>query len=715
MLTYKDLINEMKKFTPVVDEEFIKNAYIFALDKHGTQTRESGEIFFSHPLEVAQILIELKMDQVTVAAGLLHDTVEDTDTTLSEIKDKFGEEVSKIVDGVTKLSKIETINLKNKRCENYKKLLIYAASDIRVLIIKLADRLHNMRTLKYKKKKNKRIEIAKETLQIYAPLAERIGLNKLKDELQDIAFYEMYPNLYNSIRSKLKELFTSSEELINVIMEKLDVLIKQLNINYSITGRLKSPYSIWNKMNVRTISFDQLSDIIAFRIIVDNNTQCYKVLQLIHKNYSAIPGRFRDYISAPKNNQYQSLHTCIIGPLNKRMEIQIRTHEMHVVAEYGIAAHWEYKEGSGSSSKTHNDYQWLKNMVKIFEETSNMDDFIKYSSTEISPESVFGITPQGTIIQLPLGSSVLDFAYAIHTYVGNHAIKAIVNKKEVPLSNIFDNGSQIEIITDKKMYPDSRWLTFVKTIKAKTAIRKAVTNLEIDKNLLSGKNNFDQLFKSNNIVIQEKELNKLLKLFKLSTINQLYIALGNKAILLPEVVEKYNTIGEKKLSMNLSIGDKDGLLKGKVQEAILGLPRNVKILHTECCSPVPGDKIYGIWYYKNDNSIEIHNEDCQKFIMKSSNFDVKILDLYWDGRFDFCNQKYISKLLICIRKSNDVLQKISSILKDKKTVITNIKTNDTLNNSSEVFIEFYVDTISQLNIIINALLEQDFVISIKRV
>ena len=320
MLTYKDLINEMKKFTPVVNEEFIKNAYIFALDKHGTQIRESGAIFFSHPLEVAQILIELKMDQVTVAAGLLHDTVEDTDATLSELKDKFGEEVSKIVDGVTKLSKIEIINLNNKQCENYKKLLISAASDIRVLIIKLADRLHNMRTLKYKRKKSKRIEIAKETLSIYAPLAERIGLNKLKDELQDIAFYEMYPNLYNSIRNKLKELFTSSEELINVIREKLDILIKQLNINYSITGRLKSPYSIWNKMNVRTISFDQLSDIIAFRIIVDTTDQCYKVLQLIHKNYSAIPGRFRDYISAPKNNQYQSLHTCIIGPLNKRME-----------------------------------------------------------------------------------------------------------------------------------------------------------------------------------------------------------------------------------------------------------------------------------------------------------------------------------------------------------------------------------------------------------
>ena len=397
------------------------------------------------------------------------------------------------------------------------------------------------------------------------------------------------------------------------------------------------------------------------------------------------------------------------------MEIQIRTREMHIVAEYGIAAHWEYKEGDRSGPKGHNDYQWLKNMVKIFEETSNMDDFIKYSSTEISPEAVFGITPKGKIIQLPLGSSVLDFAYAIHTYIGNHAIKAIVNKKEVPLSDILDNGSQIEIITDKKMYPDSRWLTFVKTIKAKTAIRKAVTNLEIDKNLLSGKNDFDQLFKSNNIIIQEKELNKLLKLFKLSTINQLYIALGNKAILLPEVVEKYNTIGEKKLSMSLSISDEDSILKEKIQEAILGLPRNVKIIKTDCCSPVPGDKIYGIWYYKNGNSIEIHNEDCPKFTMNSNNINAKILDLYWNNRFDFCCQKYISKLLICIRKSNDVLQKISSILKEKRTIITNIKTNDTLNNFSEVFIEFYVETISQLNVIINSLLEQDFVVSITRV
>ena len=714
MLTYEDLINEMKRFLPVVNEEFIKNAYIFALDKHGTQTRESGAIFFSHPLEVAQILIDLQMDQVTVAAGLLHDTVEDTDTTLSELKKTFGSEVSKIVDGVTKLSKIETINLQNKQCENYKKLLISAASDIRVLIIKLADRLHNMRTLKFKKKKKKRMEIAKETLSIYAPLADRIGLNKLKDELQDISFYELYPNLYNSIRNQLKELFNSSEELINIIREKLESVIQLLNINFTITGRLKSPYSIWNKMNIRTISFDQLSDIIAFRIIVDTNEQCYKVLQLIHKNYSAIPGRFRDYISAPKNNQYQSLHTCIIGPLNKRIEIQIRTHEMHNVAEYGIAAHWEYKEGNGSGPKGNKDYQWLKNMVKIFEETSNMDDFVKYSTTEISPEAVFGITPKGKLIQLPLGSSVLDFAYAIHTYVGNHAVKAIINHKEVPLSTLIENGSQIEIITDKKMYPDSRWLTFVKTIKAKTAIRKAVTNLEIDKNLLAGKNDFEQLFRANNIVIQEKEINKLLKLLKVSTMNQLYVAIGNKAILLPEVVEKYNTIGNKQLSIN--INDKDGFLNGKIEEAILGLPRNAKILPTNCCSPVPGDKIFGLWFYKNNNnSIEIHNEECTEFITKSNNINIKTLDLYWDSRFDFCCQKYISKLLISIYKSNDVLQKISSILKEKQTTIINAKTNDTLqNNLSEIYIEFYVDTISHLNIIINSLLEQDFIKSIKR-
>lgn len=712
MLTYEDLINEMKKFTSVINEEFIKNAYIFALDKHGTQIRESGAIFFSHPLEVAQILIDLKMDQVTVASGLLHDTVEDTDATISEIKEKFGEEVSNIVDGVTKLSKIETINLKNKQCENYKKLLMSAARDIRVLIIKLADRLHNMRTLRFKKKKKKRMEIAKETLSIYAPLADRIGLNKLKDELQDIAFYELYPNLYNSIRNQLKELFTSSEELINIIKEKLESVINaELDIDYTITGRLKSPYSIWNKMNVRTISFDQLSDIIAFRIIVDNTDQCYKILQLIHKNYSAIPGRFRDYISAPKNNQYQSLHTCIIGPLNKRIEIQIRTHEMHNVAEYGIAAHWEYKEGS-AGPKGNKDYQWLKNMVKIFEETSNMDDFVKYATTEISPEAVFGITPKGELIQLPLGSSVLDFAYAIHTYVGDHAVKAIVNKQEVPVSTIFDNGSQIEIITDKRSYPDSIWLTFVKTIKAKTAIRKAVTNLEMDKNLLAGKNDLEQLFRTNNIILQEKETNKLLKLLKLQTINQLYLALGNKALLLPEVVDKYNSIGDKKLSINIS--NKDGLLNGKIEETILGLPKDVKVLITNCCSPVPGDKIFGIWYYKNSNSIEIHNEDCSEFVIKSNNIDTKTLDLYWDGKFNFCCKQYISKLLISIRKSNDILQKISNILKEKQTTIINAKTNDTLNNLSEVYIEFYVDTISKLNIIINSLLEQDFIVSIKR-
>lgn len=744
MLTYEDLTKEIRRYSPNVNADLIKNAYLFSLEQHGTQMRESGELYFSHPLAVAEILIGLKMDQVTIASGLLHDTVEDTSATIEQIKELFGSEISKIVNGVTKLSKFEGTKIARQQSENYKKLLLAAASDIRVLIIKLADRLHNIRTLKYKKRKSRRTAIAKETIEIYAPLAERIGMRRIKDEMQDIAFYELYPELYKSIRNKLKSLYDSEDEVVNTIRVKLTETLDQLEFTYIINGRLKTPYSIWNKINVRTISFEQLSDIMAFRIIVQNVHQCYQVLGLLHRKYLVVPGRFRDYISTPKNNGYQSLHTCIIGPLNKRIEIQIRTQEMHLIAEYGIAAHWEYKENKDSQSKhqygAHSSYQWLKNMVRILDSTSKMDEFIEYSKTEIASENVFCITPKGEIIPLPVGSSVLDFAYAIHSEIGNHAIGAKVNNKDVLLKTIIDNGDQIEIITDKDAAPQSIWQSYVKTIKAKTEIRRALASFEIDYTEIIGKNNFNSLLKDNRIIISEPDFQTLIKEMHYDTPKQFFIAIGSNTISMQDVVDKYAELFDQKLTFHTP-----QKFDQEVFNYIIGLP-DLPTLKTTCCTPIPGDKIVGIVH--QDKSISVHIEECEELKKILNNEDIQVLELYWKPLTNTQECNYIVRLSISILNQPGNLSKIASIIESRKSSIVSLHINEQLDryqmstfkgipyssasayeslrnikndrkpmqvaNFSELSIECNVSTLAQLSMIIATLSAMPFVLQVMR-
>ncbi len=692
MLTYEDLIREIKHYSPNVNADLIKNSYLFALEQHGTQIRESGELYFSHPLAVAQILIDLKMDQVTIASGLLHDTVEDTPATVEQLKELFGSEVSKIVDGVTKLSKFEGTKIARQQTENYKKLLLSAASDIRVLIIKLADRLHNMRTLKYKKRKSRRTAIAKETIEIYAPLAERVGLQRIKGEMQDIAFYELYPELYKSIRDKLKNLYDSEDEVVNTINVKLTEKLNQLEFPYTINGRLKTPYSIWNKMNVRTISFEQLSDIMAFRIIVQTVQQCYQVLGLLHRQYLVVPGRFRDYISTPKSNGYQSLHTCVIGPLNKRIEIQIRTQEMHLMAEYGIAAHWEYKENKDNQHKhqhnIHSNYQWLKNMVRILDNTSKMDEFIEYSKTEISSENIFCITPKGEIIPLPIGSSVLDFAYAIHSEIGNHAIGAKVNNKDVPLKTIIENGDQISIITDKNTTPQSIWQTYVKTIKAKTEIRRALSSFEIDHTEIIGKNNFNNLLTYNHVVITEPDFRTLVKEMHCDTSKQFFIAIGSSAISMQEIVNKYVELFGQKLV--LKVPQK---FEQEVFNHIIGLPE-LPVLNTKCCTPIPGDKIIGIIH--QDKYVSVHIEECEELKKILNNVDIQVLEPYWKLSNDLKKCDYSVRLIVSIINQPGNLSKIASIIESRQSSIVSLRIGELLENRQMSVVNGFEHEVSTL-------------------
>jgi GTP pyrophosphokinase len=465
------LIENIGKYDPNVNKEYIKKAYIFALKYHGTQLRDSGEPYFSHPLEVASILIELKMDAETVVAGLLHDTIEDTKATLEDVQEEFGQEVANMVDGVTKLSELEMSSDSKKQIENFKKLLISSASDVRVLVIKLVDRLHNIRTLQFRPI-YKRQRTAEETLEVYAPLAARLGMIVVKEELQDTSFFELYPEVYNSIHSRLKDLYEKSVPVIEIIVSKFSEIAEDIGIkNPIITGRMKSPYSIWEKINRRNISFEQLADIMAFRNILETVDDCYKMLGAIHKGYKVIPGGFRDYISAPKSNGYQSLHTSVIGPFNRRIEIQIRTPNMHQIAEYGIAAHWNYKQSNGYQT------EWLSDLANTLENSSEIEDFFKTSKTEMVSEKIFCVTPSGRIVQIPNGSSIIDFAYEAHPGLGNCVVKAMVNGREVPLKTKLCNGDAVQIVTDPHARPSEDWKNYAFTLKAKLEIQKKLRDL----------------------------------------------------------------------------------------------------------------------------------------------------------------------------------------------------------------------------------------------
>jgi GTP pyrophosphokinase len=707
LITPQNIISEIKKYSDNVCNDSIEKAYLFALEKHGVQTRESGDPFFLHPLEVAEILISLKMDQDTIIAGLLHDTIEDTNTTAKEISEMFGQTVADIVNGVTKLSKFENTSLAEKQTENFKKLLLSAAADIRVLIIKLADRLHNMRTLKFKKKKLKRQFIAKETLEIYAPLAERIGMVGIKDELQDIAFMELYPDIYKSIKSRLNYLYDASEQIVSEISNELLKLVKSFDISCSISGRLKSPYSIWEKMNVRNISFEQLSDIMAFRIIVDAIPLCYQVLGGIHRNYLVVPGRFRDYISTPKNNSYQSLHTCVIGPLNKRIEVQIRTKEMHLVAEYGIAAHCDYKTNGSVKSMNQNNYQWIKNLVQILENTSTMEEFLANSKTEILSDTVFCITPKGTIVSLPKSATVLDFAYSIHSDVGNHAATIKVNGSPAPLKTVIENGDQVEVIVDSKQIPEPSWENYVLTTKAKTAIRKALNALEKERLEVIGKSNFDEFFKGQGIEITSDDLAALSKTLKFNTPSNMFYSIGTSQITMREILLTFNSL--KNANLKLCPEDKcnDKKTQDKNELPIFGIPKNITIATTDCCSPVPGDKIVGLM--SEGGKIEIHIEQCPIFKRNENSLGFRTVDLSWSKTAFERDLKYLARVYITAVYESGNLSKIANIIENKQGNIVNLKIGEKFENFIRCQLEIEVTDAAQLTIIIASLRSADFV------
>ena len=472
MLNSKELIDKVKSYNKFLNPETLTKAYNFALKAHEKQKRDEGSPYIIHPVAVANILTELKLDSATIATGLLHDTIEDTHATYDTIKEQFGNEVADLVDGVTKISEFENQAISNSKAENFRKLILATSKDIRVLLVKLADRLHNMRTIKFVLDSEKQIRKAKETMEIYAPLADRMGMNRIRDEIEDLSFQVLNFEARELIKKRLDEIKENrTTSFKNVSYEFTDIL-NQNNLKSEIVGREKTPFSIWRKVQSKIVSLEQITDIIGFRIILNSVDDCYKALGIFHSKYNCIPGKFKDYISSPKINNYQSIHTAIIGPNKRPIEIQIRTKPMHEFAERGIASHWKYKSSEKFNSLSWKEYDWLKDLVEIMDRNENPEHYFEYTKLQMFQENVFCFTPKGMVIKLPKDATPIDFAYAVHTKIGDVAIGCEINGKESALQSILINGDVVKILTSKKASPSLHWLTSAKTGKARAAIKR---------------------------------------------------------------------------------------------------------------------------------------------------------------------------------------------------------------------------------------------------
>ena len=472
MLNSNDLINKIKSYNKFLNPEALTKAYDFAIKAHEKQKRDEGTPYIIHPIAVANILTDLKLDSATIATGLLHDTIEDTHATYKTIEEEFGKEVADLVDGVTKISEFENQAISNSKAENFRKLILATSKDIRVLLVKLADRLHNMRTIKFVIDKDKQIKKSKETMEIYAPLADRMGMNRIRDELEDLAFEILNPEARKLIKDRLDQIKDNNLINYNSVLYEFEEVLKKKNIEFKIFSREKTPFSIWRKIQKKRTSLEQITDIIGFRIILKDIEKCYKSLGVLHSKWNCIPGKFKDYISSPKINNYKSLHTSVIGPNKRPIEIQLRTNQMHEFAQRGIASHWKYKSSEKFNSLTWKEYDWLADLVEIIDKNENPEDYYEYTKLQMFQENVFCFTPKGSVIKLPKDATPIDFAYAVHTQIGDTAIGSEINGQESPLQSVLRNGDVVKIITSKKVSPSLHWLTTTKTGKARAAIRR---------------------------------------------------------------------------------------------------------------------------------------------------------------------------------------------------------------------------------------------------
>lgn len=610
MIRQYELIDKILKYNKNADVSLLNRAYVFSMKAHGNQKRASGEAYLTHPLEVASILADLKLDDATIATGLLHDTVEDTLATIEEIDKLFNPEIGQLVDGVTKLSRISFNNKVVEQAENFRKLFLAMSKDIRVLLVKLADRTHNMRTLEFKKNEASRKRTAQETLDIFAPLADRIGLYSVKTELEDLAFKSLHPEEYERI-SRRMEFIRTHDDLIPRTLEHLETVIKEQSIEFDLSGREKTIFSIYKKMEKKGLAFDQLTDILAYRVMVNSTTDCYRVLGVIHDAYKAIPGRFKDYISNPKPNGYQSLHTAVIGPYGNRIEIQIRTEEMHEVAEAGVAAHWLYKQENDAGVNEGTQYKWLKQLLEVIQSSDDPEEFLENTKLDLFKENVFVFSPNGDIISLPSGATPLDFAYAIHSQVGNRCQSAKVNGRIVTLRTELKTGDQVEIVTNKSQTPVPGWRELVVSARARTAINRYLRLQERDEQVRLGKELFDKACKRDERKVKDSDLSPVLEKYKLANVEEYYAAVGQGRLFPKQAFDLIfvdEEVSAKPEDEKVSYTKRPAASDNESAIGIDGLISGMAVHMAGCCNPVPGEKIVGI--INTGRGVTIHRKDC---------------------------------------------------------------------------------------------------------
>ncbi|WNO54368.1 RelA/SpoT family protein [Stakelama saccharophila] len=656
MLRQYELVDRVLDYDPDADEALLNRAYVFSMQAHGSQKRASGDPYFSHPIEVAGILTDLHLDDETIATAILHDTIEDTVATPEEILAKFGSSVARMVDGVTKLSKIEAQTENERAAENLRKFLLAMSDDIRVLLVKLADRLHNMRTLHHIAKPEKRQRIARETMDIYAPLAERIGMYEFMKEMQTLAFRELEPEAYESITRRLETLKEGGDDRIVRIASDLKLLLSRSGVDAEISGREKHPYSIWKKMSERHVSLEQVSDIMAFRAIVESEEECYRALGIIHRRWPMVPGRFKDYISTPKRNGYRSLHTTIMHAGNQRVEIQIRTQEMHAQAEYGLAAHWAYKQ---NAVRPDTQVSWIRDLVEILDNAADAEELLEHTRMAMYQDRIFAFTPAGELIQLPKGATPIDFAYAVHTDLGDQAVGAKINGRVVPLRAAIDNGDQVQILRSKAQAPQAYWLNFAITGKARAAIRRHLRHRERDEIVAMGQKLYDEIVARLPVAIGKDVLNDALKRLKLPDQSALMQAIAQRKVTDEQVMAA--------LLPGYDHGQAEAAEPLPPQQhaiSITGLTPGIAYDIAGCCRPVPGDRIVGI--RRPGAAIEVHAIDCPALDALE---DADWTDLAWgEGA-----EGGIARVAVTLRNEPGSLGVIATIIGTYRANITGLR------------------------------------------
>lgn len=698
MLRQYELVERVLAYDPDADEAMLNRAYVYTVQKHGSQKRASGDPYFSHPVEVAGLMTELKLDQETIITALLHDTVEDTLATIEEVEQFFGPDVARLVDGVTKLSKIEVLTESERAAENLRKFLLAMSEDLRVLLVKLADRLHNMRTLHFIKSEEKRRRIAKETMDIYAPLAERVGMYEYMREMQLLAFEQLEPEAYSTITGRLAQIRSQEGGQVDSIALAIKQALAEAGLQVEVSGREKHPYSIWKKMAERHVSFEQITDIMAFRVLTDNVEDCYRALGVLHRTWQMIPGRFKDYISTPKVNGYRSLHTALIYENSMRMEVQIRTKDMHRTNEFGLAAHWAYKRGEGI--KPDGQVGWLRDLIEIVDASHDAEELLEHTKLAIYADRIFAFTPKGALHQLPKGATSIDFAYDVHTDLGSAAVGAKINGRHVPLRTPLNNGDVVEIIKSRTSAPQLSWLGFVVTGKARAAIRRAVRQKEREELAAIGRKLFDEIVERLPSQVGKKAVTAAVKRLGFAREDEMMAAIGTAKLSDREVMEALVP------GSTADLPDPGQWPKQERAISIRGLTPGMAFQLAECCHPVPGDRIIGL--RQPGRGVEVHAIDCLEL---ANGVDADWLDLSWGDR----SGGAVSRLRLVLYNRPGTLADVTAIFAGNHANVVNLQMIQRDDPFGTYEVEVEVQDLAHLARIVSALRASDAVAEAERI